>query len=185
MKARVISELYYYIKINETDTTANISDIYRTSNTLPRDGKTRLLFRDPVLVIVLDNSVSLHGTPRFSRYCALLPWWANYWKMISVEWHYCRRNKSAPDILDPPYSIFTWISNNVLKFFEFVKKRFLEDSEHNLSLMLLILIFIKATLASKLNFRWKIHSSLKTPIKHCCHANIRTQCRITIEILHD
>ena len=175
MKARVISELYYYIKINETD----------TSNTLPRDGKTRLLFRDPVLVIVLDNSVSLHGTPRFSRYCALLPWWANYWKMISVEWHYCRRNKSAPDILDPPYSIFTWISNNVLKFFEFVKKRFLEDSEHNLSLMLLILIFIKATLASKLNFRWKIHSSLKTPIKHCCHANIRTQCRITIEILHD
>lgn len=175
MKARVISELYYYIKINETD----------TSNTLPRDGKTRLLFRDPVLVIVLDNSVSLHGTPRFSRYCALLPWWANYWKMISVEWHYCRRNKSAPDILDPPYSIFTWISNNVVKFFEFVKKKFLEDSEHNLSLMLLILIFIKATLASKLNFRWKIHSSLKTPIKHCCHANIRTQCRITIEILHD
>ena len=74
MKARVISELYYYIKINETDTTANISDIYRTSNALPRDGKTRLLFRDPVLVIVLDNSVSLHGTPRFSRYCALLSW---------------------------------------------------------------------------------------------------------------
>ena len=123
MKARVISELYYNIKINETDTTANISDIYRTSNILPKDGKTRLLFRDLVLILVLDNSVSLHSTPRFSRYCALLPWRTNYWKMISVEWHYCRRNKSAPDILDPPYSIFTWISNNVVKFFEFVKKK--------------------------------------------------------------
>ena len=123
MKARVISELYYNIKINETDTTANISDIYRTSNILPKDGKTRLLFRDLVLILVLDNSVSLHSTPRFSRYCALLPWRTNYWKMISVEWHYCRCNKSAPDILDPPYSIFTWISNNVVKFFEFVKKK--------------------------------------------------------------